>query len=126
MLRLPVLSLVPLLVLAFLPAGAARAEEERPPWFTNVADAVGLGGVRAKDGTFTDLDGDGYLDLCLDKVGLWLNRKGERFEKHERSGLVFPTIRRVPLSQICCPIGSIPSNASAATVSLIHATSSAS
>ena len=88
--------LLPLLLGALVSSGGA---EEEGPHFTNVSKAVGLEGVRAKDVIFTDLDGDGYHDLCLDRQRLYLSRKGERFEAHEDSGLEFPEIRFVPVAQ---------------------------
>lgn len=94
---------IPLLVVLFslcvlLAAGpSSRAEEG--PYFTRVTAEVGLEGVRAKDALFTDLDGDGYLDLCLDRQHLYRSRKGKRFEIVEDSGLDFPTIRFVPVGK---------------------------
>ena len=58
------------LLLAALVGGLrdAAPEEEAPaPWFANVAAEVGLEGVPAKDAIFVDLDGDGWLDLFLDR-----------------------------------------------------------
>ncbi len=89
--------LLPLLLVGALavPGGA----EEEAPHFTNVAQALGLEGVRAKDVIFTDLDGDGYHDLCLDRQRLFLGVQGKRFEPHEDSGLEFPVVRFVPLTK---------------------------
>lgn len=89
--------LVVLLLLGSAPRPAAS--EDDAPWFTNVAEQVGLGGVKAKDCIFTDLDGDGYWDLCLDRQHLYLSRRGKRFELHEKHGIANPQIRRVPLGK---------------------------
>ncbi len=59
---------------------------------------MGLAGARAKDAIFTDLDGDGYWDLCLDRQRLYRSRKGARFEALETHGIEFPTVRYVPLT----------------------------
>ena len=100
--RLP-RSCLPLLCLLLLPAATARAEDDPPaeaPWFTNVSAAVGLGGVRAKSVAFADLDGDGHWDLCLDRQRFYRAQDGgRRFEAHEKHGIAFPAIRRVPLGK---------------------------
>ena len=87
-------------LLAGLPPVADGEEEGTPaPWFTNVAADAGLAGVRAKDCVFTDLDGDGYWDLCLDRQRLYRSEKGMRFEAREASGIEFPVIVRTPLAK---------------------------
>ncbi|MHC4859631.1 MAG: FG-GAP repeat domain-containing protein, partial [Planctomycetota bacterium] len=93
--------ILPLALLALLPLGlAASGEEKQPaPWFVNVAKEVGLTGARAKDCIFTELNGDGYLDLCLDKQRLYLSEKGERFVLHEESGIEFPEVFKVPMTK---------------------------
>jgi hypothetical protein len=68
-----------------------------PPLFTNVAGQVGLGGVLAKDCLFTDLDGDGYWDLCLDRQRLYLNHGGKSFTPYEDSHIAFPVVTVVPI-----------------------------
>ncbi len=91
-------AVVLLLVLLCALAGGAPAESDEPqPLFTNVAKALGLDGVRAKDCVFTDVNGDGFWDLCLDRRRLYLSEGGRRFVAHEASGIVFPEIRRVPV-----------------------------
>jgi len=52
-----------------------------------VAAERGLDQVRAKDCIFTDLDGDGYLDLCLDRQRIYLSRKGEQFVLDGKAGI---------------------------------------
>ncbi|MEK7465841.1 MAG: CRTAC1 family protein [Planctomycetota bacterium] len=75
-----------------LAASIAHAD----PWFTNAAKAAGLDGVASKDCVLTDLDGDGWWDLCVDRERLFLNRKG-RFEELKDSGIEFPEVNVVPL-----------------------------
>jgi len=88
-----VLSPLVLVVAAF----PAAAEERVPHWFTNVTKEVGLEGVRAKDGIFTDLNGDGYWDLCLDRGRFYLSKKGKSFAAHEEHGIDFPEVTLVLL-----------------------------
>ncbi len=96
-----------LLVFPLLPAASLRAEDEPAPdapeaatWFTNVSAEVGLAGVRAKGAAFTDLDGDGHWDLCLDRQRLYLAKDGgARFVAHETHGIAFPEIRKVPVGK---------------------------
>ena len=104
------LAIVLLVLFVLLPLGApVRAEEGEPaPWFQNVSAAVGLAGVKAKGGLFTDLDGDGYWDLCLDRQRFFLSKKGLRFEAHLTHGIDFPEIRKVPLGK-----GGVPDQAKA-------------
>ncbi|MEK7866060.1 MAG: CRTAC1 family protein [Planctomycetota bacterium] len=83
------------LALAALLLAAASAAGEAP-WFTNAAKASGLDGVASKDCILTDIDGDGWWDLCLDRERLFLNRKG-RFEELKDSGIEFPEATIVPL-----------------------------
>ena len=91
---------IPLVLL--LPLGVLHAEDEEaaeaPPYFTNVTAALGLEGVRAKDVILTDLDTDGWWDLCIDRKHLYLSRKGARFEAHEDHGIAFPVVKAVPLA----------------------------
>ncbi|MDJ0974681.1 MAG: CRTAC1 family protein [Planctomycetota bacterium] len=95
----------PLLLILPLVFAAPIAAEEEPapapaPWFTNVAEAAGLSGVRAKSVVFTDLDGDGFHDLCLDRQRFFLSREdGSRFERHETHGIPYPETRIVPLGR---------------------------
>ncbi|MEN8151996.1 MAG: VCBS repeat-containing protein, partial [Planctomycetota bacterium] len=85
---------LPLLLIVFaFPVSA----EEPEPWFTNVSKEVGLTDVRAKDGIFTDLNGDGFYDLCLDRRRLYLSEKGKSFAAHEEHGIEFPEVVLVPL-----------------------------
>jgi len=86
-----------LAALALIPAFPADAEERESHWFTNVSKEVGLEGVRAKDGIFTDLDGDGFWDLCLDRRRLYLSDEGKSFAAHEKHGIDFPEVTLVPL-----------------------------
>ncbi len=90
-----------LIVCLVLAAGApARAEEgKEAAWFTNVAAEVGLGAVKAKDCIFTDLDGDGFWDLCIDRQHFYLSKAGRRFEAHTKHGIEFPAIRKVPVGK---------------------------
>ena len=70
-------NLLAALLFAFLlipPSARGEEKEKEAPWFVNVAKASGLTDVRAKDCIFTDLDGDGYLDLCLDRRRFYLSK----------------------------------------------------
>jgi hypothetical protein len=90
------------LLLCLLLAAPGPAPEAAPEaaWFRDVAASAGLSGVAAKDCLFTDLDGDGHWDLCLDRRHLFLARDGgRRFERHEQHGIAFPVVRRVPLAE---------------------------
>jgi len=87
-----------LLLVLLVAAFPVAAEEGEPRWFTNVSKKVGLEGVRAKDGIFTDLNGDGYWDLCLDRRRFYLSKKGKSFLAHEDHGIEFPEVTLVPLS----------------------------
>ncbi len=69
------------------------------PWFTNIAADVGLGDAQAKGCVLTDLNGDGYWDLCLDKQRFYLSKKGEKFTPHEKHGIEFPVVNHVPLGK---------------------------
>ncbi len=87
-----------LCLLLCLMGGSALAEEEAP-WFTNVAGDVGLEGVKAKSCVLTDLDGDGFWDLCLDRQRFFLSQDGKHFATHEKHGIAYPVIRRVPVNR---------------------------
>lgn len=95
-------------------AAAAIAEEEgpaappppsEPPLFENVTHLVGLEGNRGKACILTDLDGDGRLDLVLDRRHFFRNvaapdtYSGFRFEAFEPEGLPFPEVEIVPMSK---------------------------
>lgn len=90
-----------LLLLFALPAPAGADGAAPPaPWFVNVAPKAGLSGVTAKDGIFTDLDGDGFADLCLDRQRFYFSRDGgKRFEAVDDVGIDFPEVRAVPLDK---------------------------
>ncbi|MCC6739303.1 MAG: CRTAC1 family protein [Planctomycetia bacterium] len=81
---------LPALLLA---AASVRAGD---PWFTNAAKTSGLEGVSAKDCVLADVDGDGRLDLCIERERIFLNRKG-RFEELKDSGIEFPEVTITPL-----------------------------
>lgn len=87
-----------LLLLGTAPQLVHAEEGETQAWFTNVAPSAGLGDVKAKDVLLTDVNGDGYWDLCIDRRHVYLSREGTRFELHEKTGFAFPEIRRVPLT----------------------------
>jgi hypothetical protein len=82
---------------AFALLSRADPEPDASAWFTNVAALQGLEEVRAKDCLFTDLDGDGFWDLCLDRQRLYRNDGGTGFHLLTDTGLVFPEILRIPL-----------------------------
>jgi hypothetical protein len=88
-----------ILTLSLLVAGPFATGEDEDPWFTNVSKEVGLSGVKAKDCIFTDLNGDGYHDLCLDRQRLYLSAEGEAFALHEDHGIAFPEVRKVPVGK---------------------------
>ncbi len=91
---------IPLLLVLLLlgVASPLQADDEAPKaWFTNVAKDAGLDGVKAKDVILTDLDGDGFWDLCIDRRHLYMSRGGTSFALQEKSGIEFPEIHRVPL-----------------------------
>ena len=80
--------------------GDEEPVEKVPPWFSNQTAAVGLAGVKAKDCMFVDLDGNGWLDLCLDRGRFHLSKKrGQEFAAHERHGIEQPEIRKIPLDE---------------------------
>lgn len=88
------------LLMVFTGAVGASEEDASAPWFTNVADELGFEGVRAKDCVLVDLDGDRYLDLCIDRQHFFLSRdKGARFEAHSEHGIPYPQTRVVPLGR---------------------------
>ena len=67
--------------------------------FTNVSKSVGLEGVQGKDGLFTDLDGDGWFDLVLDRKRLFRNDSGKAFTAIIDHGVPFPEIKYVPVGK---------------------------
>lgn len=78
--------------------GAALHQDEH--WFVNLSDQVGLGDARGKDCVFFDLEGDGDLDLCLDRHRIYRNEGlGRRFVRVEDCGLEFPILRRPALDR---------------------------
>ncbi len=88
------------LLLLFCLAGPALAEtEEDEPLFRNMTEALGLGGVKAKDGCFVDLDGDGFWDLVLDRQRFFLSKGGKKFVPHESHGVPYPQTTVVPLGK---------------------------
>ncbi|MDJ0521088.1 MAG: CRTAC1 family protein [Planctomycetota bacterium] len=98
------LALLCLFLLAGSSSAVVHAEEEEPrAWFTNIAAEAGLDGVKAKGVALTDLNGDGFWDLCIDRRHVHLSRAGRRFELHAKTGLAFPEIRRVPLTREGAP-----------------------
>lgn len=75
--------------------GVEAAAYQDEHWFVNRAAEVGLGEARAKDCVFFDLEGDGDLDLCLDRHRIYRNEGlGRGFERVEDCGLEFPILRR--------------------------------
>ncbi len=79
---------------------AAPPAPQDPPWFVDVATEVGLTDDRAKDCVFTDLDGDGWLDLVLSRRTFLVSRKrGTRFKEVEGVGIPFPVVKQVPLGR---------------------------
>jgi hypothetical protein len=86
------------LILVVLFVGAPAAGDEKP-WFTNVAKEAGLRGVKAKDGIFTDVNGDGFADLCLDRQRFYLSKKGESFTLHETHGIEYPEVTLIPIGK---------------------------
>ncbi|MCP3861458.1 MAG: VCBS repeat-containing protein, partial [Phycisphaeraceae bacterium] len=93
--RIPVRSIAALL-LCILAAPAPGGDE---PWFVNASRESGLEGVRAKDCILTDLDGDGYWDLCLDRQRLYRSDRGRTFAAHEEHGIAFPVAKRIPITR---------------------------
>ena len=77
----------------------AEGAGDDTPWFTNISKRAGLGDVRAKGCVLTDLNGDGYWDLCLDKRHFYLSKKGASFQPHEKHGIEFPEVNHVPLGR---------------------------
>ncbi len=93
--------IVAAVVAAFLLMPDATGQEltTPAPWFTDVADDVGLTDVRGKDCIFTDLDGDGYWDLVLARRRFFRSRKGgTKFKELEDTGIPYPEIKFVPLN----------------------------
>jgi hypothetical protein len=97
------LSVLALSVLVAAPPEAPAEEEAAESYFRNVSKDAGLEGVKAKDAIFTDLDGDGFWDLCLDRQRLYLSRGGKRFEAHEDAGIEFPVVTFIPLTREGAP-----------------------
>jgi len=62
------------------------------PDFTNVAEEVGLGGVSSGRAVFVDLNGDGRIDVVLDREHFFLQQKNGQFAPTanlgEKPGLV--------------------------------------
>ncbi len=75
------------------------AAAQEAPWFVNAAPAAGLAGAAATDAVFTDLDGDGYYDLVLDRQRLYRSEKGAKFAPLADHGIPFPEIERVPVGE---------------------------
>jgi len=79
---------------------AAPPARQDPPWFVDIATEVGLADNRAKDCAFTDLDGDGWLDLVLSKKTFLVSRKrGTKFKAVEGVGIPFPVVQQIPLGR---------------------------
>jgi hypothetical protein len=84
-------------LLAAVPFVRPAPAEEEAPWFTNVADAVGLKDLPAKTVAFADLDGDGAFDVLLDRRTAFLSLEGGAAFVPQETGIPAPGIRRVPL-----------------------------
>ncbi|MCU0722511.1 MAG: VCBS repeat-containing protein, partial [Planctomycetes bacterium] len=92
--------IAPALALCLLAAAAAAEEPAAPaPWFHDLAGEAGLKGVPAKDVVLADLDGDGYLDLCLDRERFWHSEGGKGFREWPEAALPFPEVRVVPMTK---------------------------
>ncbi len=94
---------IPILLTLLIIAAPFAAGADDDPWFTNVSKDSGLAGVKAKDCIFTDLNGDGFHDLCLDRQRLYLSKQGKVFTLHEAHGIEFPEINQVPLTKDGAP-----------------------
>ncbi len=81
-----------------LPEPPPEQQAEPTTWFVNVAKDVGLAEHRAKDCAFTDLNGDGYWDLVLNRQTILLSRENATtFAVHESHGIEFPETTVIPL-----------------------------
>ncbi len=82
------------------PSGEPEAVPETgPAWFRDVASDAGMEGVRAKDGCFADVNGDGWWDLVLRNRDVYLSVKGGRkFRLAEDTGLEFPEVETIPVA----------------------------
>ncbi|PIE23600.1 MAG: hypothetical protein CSA62_07100 [Planctomycetota bacterium] len=79
---------------------AVMAQEKKPAaLFTNVSAQLGLGEVGGKTVVFTDLNGDGFHDIVLDRQRFFLSDKGKRFLPFEKHGIPFPEIDFVPVGR---------------------------
>ena len=84
--------------------GSSAKEEASTAGFTLVTQDVGLKGVRAKGVVWCDLNGDGWLDLVIDRRQIYLATPPSEagamptWTLHEGHGLDFPEIERVPLT----------------------------
>jgi hypothetical protein len=87
----------PFLVLA---AGPALAEDSDspPPLFVDVAAEAGFRDVPGKTVAFADLNGDGWLDVVLDRRRVFLSQKGAKFVETD-VGIEFPKAKVVPMTQ---------------------------
>ena len=75
----------------------AAGSPSEPQGFTLVTQQMGLEDVRAKGVVLTDLNGDGWWDLVIDRQHMFLSKKGRRWVRHEKHGIPFPEIHYVPL-----------------------------
>lgn len=82
------------------PVSGEDEAEPAPAWFQNVAPGSGLQDAKAKSAAFVDLDGDGWLDLCLDRHRLYRSAGGgARFESLPANWIPTPEIDFVPVGK---------------------------
>ena len=84
-------------------AGSSRGEDPpaapAPPVFVDVAKEAGIGGVEGKTVVLADVNGDGWLDIVLDRRHVWISDKGRTFREAAGNGIEFPKVRIVPMAQ---------------------------
>jgi hypothetical protein len=88
--RKPALGVSSILLLA---SGGAAFAQDAPPakkLFTNVAKDAGFADVSGKTVVLADIDGDGWLDIVLDRRRFFLSDLGRSFREIADVGIEFP------------------------------------
>ncbi len=80
------------------PPSAPPAQPAAPakPLFVNAAKERGLGGIAGKTVVLADLNGDGWLDVVLDRRRVFLSEKGTKFTETTEHGIPFPKVKVAP------------------------------
>ena len=92
------LTVLPLLaVSAFAEDDAPPAPAPAPPLFVDVAGAAGLKDVPGKIVALADLNGDGWLDVVLDRRRAFFSDHGTKLTETDL-GIAYPTLKVVPMT----------------------------